>query len=465
MAAVLPSREYYRASTLGEGTYGSVACVYDIDGNEYAAKVKPSDEAIGLPLRAHGDPIRIQNMISSLMATLVQIFDEDEDDESSRGLDVGTIREISMLRTLNGSHPSIMRLIDVSTLDGSLCMIMPKLAGDLDHAIKDKTLSNKQKLRVAALSLNAMCYLHENGIMHRDLKPENVMLDTNFDPIVADFSLAKMLREVEGEQKPHQKKHDKRNGKKRLRDEECLVERLHTAGAGTPTYIAPEIVNGDDSYGLKADVWSMGVVFYEMFTGSELPVYKDKHALAMIEEAKSRMSDKPIPSLIKQMLEVDPQKRLSAHEALAMIPGVETMELPKPTGKMLLHTQTKPADDVNISKKEKRNKPSKMEISPERICKLLEASNPETSRLASHYFLTSASAKESGPAGMVACALLAYKMMEVDTVSPEDILELELEALDDFDPEYYPNAERQIMQDLNYMLQLPITTNVLVEQN
>ena len=49
-----------------------------------------------------------------------------------------------------------------------------------------------------------------------------------------------------------------------------------TAGAGTPTYTAPEVVNGSESYGLKADVWSMGVVFYEMFTGNTLPVYKDK---------------------------------------------------------------------------------------------------------------------------------------------------------------------------------------------
>ena len=49
-----------------------------------------------------------------------------------------------------------------------------------------------------------------------------------------------------------------------------------TAGAGTPTYTAPEVVNGSESYGLKADVWSMGVVLYAMFTGNALPVYKDK---------------------------------------------------------------------------------------------------------------------------------------------------------------------------------------------
>ena len=62
-----------------------------------------------------------------------QLFDEDEEDAS---IDVGVLREVSMLRMLNGTHPNVMKLIDMSELEGSLCMIMPKLAGDLTHAIK-----------------------------------------------------------------------------------------------------------------------------------------------------------------------------------------------------------------------------------------------------------------------------------------------------------------------------------------
>ena len=67
-APPVKASEYYRASTLGEGSYGSVVTVYDDDGNEYAAK----------------------------------IFDEEEDEDELGGIDVGTLREISMLRLLNG---------------------------------------------------------------------------------------------------------------------------------------------------------------------------------------------------------------------------------------------------------------------------------------------------------------------------------------------------------------------------
>jgi len=58
---------------------------------------------------------------------------------------------------------------------------------------------------------------------------------------------------------------------------------IHIPPQGTPTYIAPEVVSGN-SYGLKADVWSLGVVFYEMFNGALLEQSKDKHALAHLEQ-------------------------------------------------------------------------------------------------------------------------------------------------------------------------------------
>lgn len=75
-----------------------------------------------------------------------------------------------MLRMLNGAHPNIMRLDDVSEIDGRLCMVMPKLSGSLAQAIESKSLSSKQKLHISTLLLHALSFLHENGVMHRDSK-------------------------------------------------------------------------------------------------------------------------------------------------------------------------------------------------------------------------------------------------------------------------------------------------------
>ena len=88
-----------------------------------------------------------------------------------------------------------------------------------------------------------------------------------------------------------------------------------TCGMGTPTYTAPEIVNGE-AYGVKADVFSLGVVLLELFHGEALDAWKNKHALKQLEEIKAKLSDKPLPSLLKAMLEVDPEQRVSAEEAL-----------------------------------------------------------------------------------------------------------------------------------------------------
>ena len=96
MLRTLKHKEYFRASKLGEGSFGSVITVYDEDGGEFAAKVFDQDED--------------------------ENDDEDEDQEwedrsGSSGMDVGALREMSILRLLNGAHPNIMRMVDVSHIE------------------------------------------------------------------------------------------------------------------------------------------------------------------------------------------------------------------------------------------------------------------------------------------------------------------------------------------------------------
>jgi len=169
---VLPGKEYYHASKLGEGSYGSVVTVYDDDGCEYAAKMFDSDD-------------------SSEDET-----DDSEEDwtpTSSSGVDVGALREISMLRFINGAHPNLMRLFDVTMMGDSLCMIMPKAKGSLADAIEKQSMGGSRKLTVATLLLHAVAFLARQGVMHRDIKPDNVLLDESDQPCLTDFSLCKYM--------------------------------------------------------------------------------------------------------------------------------------------------------------------------------------------------------------------------------------------------------------------------------
>lgn len=208
--------------------------------------------------------------------------------------------EIVMLRLLNGAHPNVLSMHDVSRMENeTLALIMPKMAGSLAGAIEKQSLGNKEKLRVAALSLHALAWLHSHGIIHRDLKPDNILLDRAGDPVLADFSLAKVVgaRAADDEADAGRRAGGRRGKgarkRKRSGDEgDAAEEAALTASMGTPTYTAPEIVNGEP-YGVSADVFSLGVVLLELFHGSGLEAWKDKHALAELEAIKAKLSDKP----------------------------------------------------------------------------------------------------------------------------------------------------------------------------
>ena len=308
----LPEANYYRAKTLGNGAYGSVCLVYDDDGNEFAAKTFWEEEAEGNDAEGWGD-------------------DDDGgwwDEAAAPGIDCGVLREICMLRLLNGAHPHLMAMHDVSKMveDGEekMLMVMPAQAGSLSGAIEGGGLTNKAKMRIAVLSLHALAFLHSHGVIHRDIKPDNILLDHLGDPVLADFSLAKVVGGKAAAAKGggggavgKRSKAERKNKRKACddaADDEQQPPAL-TCGMGTPTYTAPEIVNGE-AYGVKADVFSLGVVLLELFHGEALDAWKNKHALKQLEEIKAKLSDKPLPSLLKAMLEVDPEQRVSAEEAL-----------------------------------------------------------------------------------------------------------------------------------------------------
>ncbi|MBL6707253.1 MAG: protein kinase, partial [Planctomycetaceae bacterium] len=149
----------------------------------------------------------------------------------------------------NLRHPGICPVYDVGEIDGQHYITMAYIEGRplRDFSKSSKRQADKQTARVIRKIALAMAEAHDQNVIHRDLKPANIMIDTKNEPVVMDFGLAR--RAAEGE------------------------ERLTHTGTviGTPAYMSPEQVDGDnENVGPAADIYSLGVIFYELLTG-ELP--------------------------------------------------------------------------------------------------------------------------------------------------------------------------------------------------
>ncbi|MCB9874456.1 MAG: protein kinase [Planctomycetaceae bacterium] len=121
---------------------------------------------------------------------------------------------------------------------------------NLRQLIESKELSPHQALQIIPQVCEALQFAHDEGIVHRDIKPENILVDIKGRVKIADFGLAKLL------------------GKTAIEDH--TLTGTHQV-MGTPRYMAPEQMEGSRAVDHRADIYSLGVVFYEMLTG-ELPM-------------------------------------------------------------------------------------------------------------------------------------------------------------------------------------------------
>src|SRR6516225_8127535 len=139
-------------------------------------------------------------------------------------------------------HPTVMRVYG-GEKRSRIYMVMEWCEGRLLREIlSEGRISQDRALRIAVKVLDALEYIHENGVVHRDLKPENIMVDGNDDIKLIDFGIA-------GD-----------TGAKRL------TYANFTATLGTADYISPEQVKGKRGDG-RSDIYAMGVILYEMLTG------------------------------------------------------------------------------------------------------------------------------------------------------------------------------------------------------
>ena len=152
-------------------------------------------------------------------------------------------REAQALASLN--HPNIVTVHDFGQSGGFYFLLMEFVDGvNLRHAIETKRFTPEQALAIVPPICEALQFAHDHKIVHRDIKPENLLLDRNGRVKIADFGIAKIIGAAAGQ------------------NEEKV--------AGTPRYVAPEQVTEPEQVDHRADIYSLGVVIYELLTG-ELP--------------------------------------------------------------------------------------------------------------------------------------------------------------------------------------------------
>lgn len=188
-------------------------------------------------------------------------------------------REAKALAKLN--HPNIVAVFDVGQVSGLYYFIMEYVDGvNLRQTLRAGELQPAQALQIVPQICEALEYAHEEGIVHRDIKPENILLDKKGRVKIADFGLAKLLGRAPADARltaPYQV-------------------------MGTPHYMAPEQVDNPLEVDHRADIYSLGVVFYEMLTG-QLPLGR------FAPPSQKVQVDVRVDEVVLKTLEREPQRR------------------------------------------------------------------------------------------------------------------------------------------------------------
>ncbi|KAH6781840.1 hypothetical protein C2S52_001366 [Perilla frutescens var. hirtella] len=220
------------------------------------------------------------------------------------GLSRSTVREIGILQSLP-PHPSIVELKDVIIddhhHDGGVFVVMEYVESDLEKLI---AAANKKPFTISEVKfvmkqiLEGVAFLHGNGVMHRDLKPANILINSKQGRLkICDFGLSRPIGSQSGS---------------------------YTPGIVTQWYRAPEILLGAKRYSNAIDMWSVGCIMAELVLGQvAFPGNSEVEQLVCIgrsrrilgERLKGLLSASGV-DLIQRLLAVDPNRRITADDAL-----------------------------------------------------------------------------------------------------------------------------------------------------
>ena len=192
------------------------------------------------------------------------------------------------------THPNILKIFDYGEYENHPFLVMEYIAGGTlkdwltGHPIPWQT--SAQLLAQVARALEAA---HDQGVIHRDVKPANILMANGRDPLLSDFGIAKLIES----------------------NEEATKLTGTGVGIGTPDYMAPEQADGETDE--RSDIYSLGVIFYQMVTG-RLPYEADTPLAVMFKKVTDPLprptqyiSDLPavVENVIIKALEKDPRHR------------------------------------------------------------------------------------------------------------------------------------------------------------
>jgi serine/threonine-protein kinase len=201
------------------------------------------------------------------------------------------------------SHPNVCRVFDIGEVDGTPFISMEYVDGEdlaallprIGRLPADKALETARKLCAG------LAAAHDRGVIHRDFKPQNIMINKRGDAVIMDFGLAAIADQLSGA--------EVRNG--------------------TPAYMAPEQLKGA-GVTHRSDIYALGLVLYELFTGKKPYDAKTLQQLIDLQESAHLTSmtsiasdiDSAVEKIIRRCLDPDPLKRpQSALGVAAALPG------------------------------------------------------------------------------------------------------------------------------------------------
>jgi serine/threonine-protein kinase len=205
------------------------------------------------------------------------------------------VREARVLQGI--SHPNVVTVAAVGEQDGTPFVVMEFVDGpDLGTLLlREGVLRVDRAARIAAGIARGIGAIHAQGVVHRDLKPHNVLLGAKDRAVIADFGLAR----------------------------EVARPRMTLTGAvmGTPAYMAPEQVKGDDT-GFPTDLYALGAIAYEMLSGR--PPFHGPDGVGLLQAILSSQPaplpaevPEPLRALVGSLLEKEPDARPNRPEEVA----------------------------------------------------------------------------------------------------------------------------------------------------